>query len=76
MARAGYDPRAAITFWQRMERSGGGSLEFLSTHPSHGTREQQIREWLPEVLPVYEAAPHALDVPLAGRSSPRERARA
>lgn len=69
MARAGYDPRAAIAFWQRMERSGGGGTpEFLSTHPSHGTREEQIREWLPEVLPLYEAAAPAPDVPLVARA--------
>ena len=52
-----------------MERAAGGAPpEFLSTHPSHGTREQQIREWLPEVLPLYEAAPHAADVPLVART--------
>ena len=40
MARAGYDPREAIGFWQRMaEASGGGAPpEFMSTHPSHGSR--------------------------------------
>ena len=49
MARAGYDPREALAFWQRMEKasSGGGPPEFMSTHPSHGTREQQIQAWLP-----------------------------
>jgi len=77
MARAGYDPRAALAFWQRMERrAGSGSLEFLSTHPSHGTREQQIREWLPQVLPDYEAAPHAPDEPLASRVRDEARASA
>ena len=61
MARAGYDPRAALAFWQRMEqRAGGGQPpQFLSTHPSHGTREQQIRAWLPEALPYFEAASRA-----------------
>jgi len=50
MARAGYDPKAAITFWQRMDRASGGGQppEYLSTHPSNATRVRQIREWLPE----------------------------
>ena len=60
MARAGYDPRGAVAFWQRMQRAGGASPPaFLSTHPSHGTREQQIRAWLPEALRYYEASTHA-----------------
>jgi predicted Zn-dependent protease len=58
MARAGYDPREALSFWSRMERAsgGGGPPEFLSTHPTHGTREQQIRAWLPEAMRYYQAA--------------------
>lgn len=61
MARAGYDPRAALAFWQRMERAGGSGAppEFVSTHPSHGTREQQIQAWLPEATPYYEASARA-----------------
>ena len=61
MAKAGYDPRAAVGFWQRMARasSGGGAPEFLSTHPSHGTREQQISEWIPEALRYFEATSRA-----------------
>lgn len=63
MAKAGYDPRAAIAFWKRMEKGSGGGrpLEFLSTHPSHGTREQQIEAWLPEALRYYGTAAHAPD---------------
>jgi predicted Zn-dependent protease len=65
MARAGYDPRGAVAFWQRMERVGGATPpEFLSTHPSHGAREQQIRAWLPEALRYYEASTHAEVAPL------------
>jgi predicted Zn-dependent protease len=68
MARAGYDPRAALAFWQRMERAakGGSPPEFLSTHPSHGTREQQIAAWMPEALHYYQASAHAPDEPLPG----------
>jgi hypothetical protein len=51
-----------------MERSDheGGPPEFLATHPSHGTREQQIAEWLPEAQGYHASAPHAVDAPLPG----------
>jgi predicted Zn-dependent protease len=55
MSKAGYDPRAALAFWERMESTGGQAPpEFLSTHPSGSTRIAQIKQWLPEVLPLYE----------------------
>jgi predicted Zn-dependent protease len=67
MARAGYDPRAALTFWERMEKVGGnGAPEFVSTHPSHGTRQQQIQAWLPEAQRYYEASARAPVTPLPG----------
>lgn len=48
-ADAGYDPRAAVELWQRMAEQGGGQPpEFLSTHPSHETRIQRLREAMPE----------------------------
>lgn len=51
-ARAGYDPRAAIGFWQKMQKAGSGTAppEYLSTHPSGGRRVQQLREWMPEAI--------------------------
>lgn len=56
MARAGYDPRVAVDFWTRMSALGGsGDPEWLSTHPSHDRRIDQIKELLPSVLPIYEA---------------------
>ena len=56
MAKAGYDPREAIPFWQRMSAGkGGGPPEFLSTHPSGQTRIQQLQEWMPEALQHYRA---------------------
>jgi metalloendopeptidase OMA1, mitochondrial len=56
MARAGYDPREAVAFWQRMDEAGGGQQpEFASTHPSHGTRIANLRAWMPEALAVYQA---------------------
>jgi predicted Zn-dependent protease len=55
MAEAGYDPRGAVAFWNRMMKAGGGKPpEFLSTHPSDEHRVRQIENWLPEVVPVYE----------------------
>jgi predicted Zn-dependent protease len=57
MARAGYDPREAIAFWQRMEELGGsGGPEFLSTHPSHETRIERLKEKMPEALEIWRQA--------------------
>ena len=55
MARAGYDPRAAPRFWERMEaQAGGGSIpEFLSTHPSHGSRVQNLERAMSRALEYY-----------------------
>jgi predicted Zn-dependent protease len=56
MAKAGYDPSAAIGFWERMSKvqQGGSPPEFLSTHPSGETRIAQIKEWLPEAMKYYK----------------------
>jgi metalloendopeptidase OMA1, mitochondrial len=66
MARAGYDPQGALAFWQRMEQMAGGGAPpaLLSTHPSHGTRQQQIQAWLPEANRYYEASARAQVLPL------------
>ena len=58
LARAGYDPRAGVTLWQKMLKanSGGSPPTFLSTHPTEASRVQQIEELLPTVLPLYKAA--------------------
>ena len=57
MAMAGYNPDGAITFWQRMEASSSGAAppEFLSTHPSNGTRIADIERELPEARKYYTA---------------------
>lgn len=66
MAKAGYEPEYALALWQRMEaRSEGGQpLEFLSTHPGYGTRQDQIRAWLPEARRYYQPNAAARIVPL------------
>jgi len=57
MARAGYDPRAAVTLWNKMgSASAGGTPEFLSTHPSPDDRIRRIEKNLPRVLPLYSAS--------------------
>ena len=49
MAIAGYNPDAAVPFWERMSSMGGGGTpEFLSTHPSDATRIRQLQGWTPE----------------------------
>ena len=72
MAKAGYDPREAIGFWERMSgcprqmigkfcfRSNAAVPEFLSTHPSDVTRIRQIQAWIPEAMRHYR--PHNDDV--------------
>ena len=56
-ARAGYDPRAAITLWQKMaQASGSGGPAFLSTHPSGPERIQQLQANVPKVQSLYEQA--------------------
>jgi predicted Zn-dependent protease len=54
MAQAGYNPEAAVPFWQRMAARGQGAPpEFLSTHPSHATRIDDLNKWMPEALGYY-----------------------
>jgi predicted Zn-dependent protease len=56
-ARGGFDPRAAVTLWEKMARVGGSQPpQFLSTHPSHATRINDLRGYSERVMPLYEAA--------------------
>jgi predicted Zn-dependent protease len=56
MAMAGYNPEAAVSFWQRMAEMSGGQAppEFLSTHPSNETRINDIKKHLPEAKKYYK----------------------
>ena len=57
-ARSGYDPRAAISLWQKMAKASGGGAppQWLSTHPSAQTRQQDLAVYAQRVLPLYEQA--------------------
>jgi predicted Zn-dependent protease len=55
MAKAGYDPREAVGFWERLAKAGGQKPPaFLSTHPAEEKRIAQIRQWIPEALRYYQ----------------------
>jgi predicted Zn-dependent protease len=56
-ARAGYDPRAAVTLWQKMGAVGGGKAPpaFLSTHPDDQQRQQRLGALVPKMMPYYQA---------------------
>ena len=54
-AKAGYDPHAAVTLWQKMSKVGGSRQpEFLSTHPSPEHREQKLASLIPQMMPYYK----------------------
>ena len=57
-ARAGYDPHAGVTLWNKMlaAKGGGRAPEFLSSHPADANRAKQIEALLPAVTPLYQAA--------------------
>ena len=57
-ARAGFDPKAAVTLWEKMAKqsSGGQPPKFLSTHPSHEDRINDLRQYAEKVAPLYAAA--------------------
>jgi predicted Zn-dependent protease len=57
MARAGYDPKEAVPFWERMnKKEGPRPPEFLSTHPAPASRIANLKTYLPEALPYYQRA--------------------
>ncbi|MEG5266009.1 M48 family metallopeptidase [Pseudomonas sp. JDS28PS106] len=57
-ARAGYNPNAAITLWQKMTQNAGASQpEFMSTHPASSNRIAALQAAIPKVMPLYQQAP-------------------
>lgn len=62
MATAGFDPKESIRFWERMTKATAGGKappEFLSTHPSHTTRINDLTGWLQQAMPLYNGNPAA-----------------
>ena len=54
MAEAGYDPRSAVKFWKKMSRQSSGTPpEFLSTHPNHDSRIQDLEGFMPKAMDHY-----------------------
>jgi predicted Zn-dependent protease len=56
MAKAGYDPRAAVALWKRASQREGDETSIFATHPKSGERAQNLEERLPEALELYEKA--------------------
>ena len=56
-AKAGFNPEAAVTLWQKMAKaSGGAGFEFFSTHPAPENRQKALKKLIPKMMPFYEAA--------------------
>ncbi|HJO35262.1 MAG TPA: M48 family metalloprotease, partial [Gammaproteobacteria bacterium] len=57
MARAGFDPSAAVDLWRNMQQAGGNAPpEFLSTHPSGERRIQQLQSLTSDSMTLYRQA--------------------
>jgi predicted Zn-dependent protease len=58
MAKAGFDPRQSVLLWQKMEHASSGQepVEFLSTHPAHATRIQDLEQQMSQSMSLYEHA--------------------
>ncbi len=68
MARAGYDPRESVDFWNRMADANKGRPsppEFLSTHPNYGTRVKNLNRWMPEAIGIYNKSTKAQNYQIA-----------
>lgn len=61
MAKAGFDPTESITLWQKMSEASQGPqpVEFLSTHPSHATRIEDLQKLMPKALQLMQQAHNA-----------------
>ena len=58
MAKAGYDPRAALTFWSKFGRVGQRIPEYMSTHPNPGHRVANLKRLMPKALAIYQRSPY------------------
>ncbi|MFI3188468.1 peptidase [Crenothrix sp. D3] len=58
MAKAGFDPNQSITLWQKMDQASQGQqpIEFMSTHPAHATRIQQLQQHIPQAMALFQQA--------------------
>jgi predicted Zn-dependent protease len=58
MAKAGFDPNQSITLWQKMDQASQGQqpIEFMSTHPAHATRIQQLQKHIPQAMALFQQA--------------------
>ncbi len=58
MAKAGFDPQQSIGLWQKMDRASQGQqpIEFMSTHPSHATRIQDLEKRMPQAMGLFQQA--------------------
>ncbi len=58
MAKAGFDPQQSVQLWKKMEQASQGNqpIEFMSTHPAHETRIQQLQAHMPKALEFYKQA--------------------
>lgn len=58
MAKAGFDPRQSIALWQKMDQAAKGQqpIEFMSTHPSHSTRIQDLNQHMPNAMGLFQQA--------------------
>jgi predicted Zn-dependent protease len=58
MAKAGFDPKQSIVLWQKMEQASQGQqpIEFMSTHPSHATRIQDLEKHIPQAMELFQQA--------------------
>lgn len=58
MAKAGFDPRQSINLWQKMDQAAQGQqpVEFMSTHPSHATRTQDLQQHMPQAMALFQQA--------------------
>ena len=65
MAKAGFNPQQSVNLWQKMAQASQGNQpsEFLSTHPAHETRIQQLQEHMPKALELYKQAQAAGKTP-------------